>query len=557
MDKEMLKKHHFWVLLGVFLLPALAVTAFLFTSVSAATSESLAKIDKHGKDLEASAKSALSKSLESGLNDQKKVLVDHRMDMWQEAWKIQAPIYTWPQNLDTNVLRTLENLPFGGEIASSDQRSFMRNSNTYLKEYEDFTDEKKHVVQFNGGWRNVLTYVPDWDTKPVPQSEELWLAYEDLWVQRELVRIVHTVNQSVAAFKEVSKEEFPETSPRHKKFRNRFWEVELKVVEKLDGKGDVLEGTIKNISNRLQVFGRKYELHLNVWLNKDDEFPFDFVIEGDYLKAGEPNPQPIKSLPKHRLPRAATELAKVEQVFDTLTVPVWRIDRVALGYPSNRTNPLVPKPSTFSKKIIEELQANAAVAPGGSPGGSPGGPGELSSEGSSSGFGRGGGGAAANPTERTPAGLVRNRYAAVTNQVRRMQVGMVLILDQDFLPDVLEALANSKLRCQNTQYHWKRFRSGRGPNPSSGSTPGTRGGPGGVNPEGGEYSPGTPMGFTPGGFGSGFGPGFGSGFSGNVAQNTEGLSVSMIELSVYGIASLYEKFVPEGENKESETESKN
>jgi hypothetical protein len=509
----------------------------LFTTVSGATANSLKKINDHATNLDSTSKSALSSHLENGLNEQKKFLVGQRMEMWKEAWKNQDSMYVWPEALDATVLKTLNDLPFGGEIKDSNHRSFIRNSDAYLKEFEEFTEEKKHIVQFNGGWQSILRFVSGWDQRAVPESEEIWLAMEDLWVQRELVRVVHDVNQAAAQFKEVSK-----VSDTHKVFRNRFWEVELKVVTPKDQKGDLLEGTIKNVSGRLQVFGRKNELTLNVYLDEKDEFPFQFVIEGDYLNAGDP-PRKVKTLPKHRLTRPAVTLAKVEQVFDSLTVPVWRIDRVALGYASNRTHALAPKKSLFSEAIVTKLQENAQAGSTAAGTGGVSGPGGLGPMGAST----DGGGAQSSTAasyDITPAGLLRNRYVTVTNQVRRMQVGLVLILDQEFLPDVLEAFSNSKLRCQNTQYHWKRFRSGRGANPTTGTGTGT-GFPNGL---GGESD-----------IGSGFPMGSGLGTGGAIRQSTDGLSVSMIELSIYGIASLYEKYTetpPEGETTEKKEEKK-
>ena len=52
----------------------------------------------------------------------------------------------------------------------------------------------------------------------------------------------------------------------------------------------------------------------------------------------------------------------------------------------------------------------------------------------------------------------RERYIEVSKQVRRMPVALVLLVDQLFMQDALVAYANSPLRFQVTQSHWKRFR---------------------------------------------------------------------------------------------------
>src|SRR5262249_25084291 len=65
----------------------------------------------------------------------------------------------------------------------------------------------------------------------------------------------------------------------------------------------------------------------------------------------------------------------------------------------------------------------------------------------------------------------RKGYLEVTQQVRRMPVGIVVVVDQSYLQDVLLAFANSPLRFQITQVTWTRFRgtlSGIGPSGGTG-----------------------------------------------------------------------------------------
>src|SRR5262249_24851854 len=136
----------------------------------------------------------------------------------------------------------------------------------------------------------------------------------------------------------------------------------------------------------------------------------------------------------------------------------------------------------------------------------------------------GGMGGAAN-SNLTPNGLERLRYLDRTDQVRHMAIGMVLVVDQAHIQDVLRALANSRLRFQPTQYDWTRchgvlgteggvgmpggsfrggeaagapmgpVRPGMGGGPGRPASPGGPGGPGGPGPGG--FRPG-PGGFRPG-----------------------------------------------------------
>src|SRR5207302_9443295 len=55
-------------------------------------------------------------------------------------------------------------------------------------------------------------------------------------------------------------------------------------------------------------------------------------------------------------------------------------------------------------------------------------------------------------------GFVRDRYLHRTEQVRRMPIAVVMVVDQAHVQDVQRAFANSRLRFQNVQVHWQRFR---------------------------------------------------------------------------------------------------
>ena len=142
----------------------------------------------------------------------------------------------------------------------------------------------------------------------------------------------------------------------------------------------------------------------------------------------------------------------------------------------------------------------------------------------------------------------RLRYIDVTDQVRRMPVALVLVVDQMFVQDVLACYANSPLRFQVTQYHWKRFRGtldspggatltgggspfGPGGPPGAGGSPfgGSPGGPSEGGAEGGSPGPGG----MPGGFGSG---------SSAPAVAEEQVTSGLVELSLYGIVTLYERY---------------
>jgi hypothetical protein len=575
LDKDTVVKHHFWFLLIPFGLFALLAWIGLWTSVSDATDERQKAITTHQDELNATK--AKSQKLVSLLEDQKKKLAGQRGVMWKAAWENQKDIYTWPVNYTSEQRAKLDKLKFGDDIPDRTIRQQFSDDEKYVTEHQALED-KIAPMQFNGGWRYVLSYIPKWGL--VPSYEDIWLAMEDIWVQRGLVLAIDQVNRDAATFQIVKSDK---DDPLHRKFQSRIWELDLKL--ELEKKGEqVLKATLKNRTERLQALGIGNTMILKVWLDKGANDPVDFPVEGEFVKGGETIQ--VKTIPPHTVDRSvrATELYKVEQVFDGRTVPVKRIDRVALSYSSSRMATLPLKTTTFSQKEIDEAQKAAAATGTSASGFGP--PGMAMPPGAPSGLPSGvdptmaGGVNTANSTDYTPNKLSRKRYIDLTPQVRRMPVGMVVIVDQAFIQDVLVALANSKLRFQTTQFDWNRFHGTLNYMGSSMSTPGVPTAPGGegdeadptarapatargssdptIVPRAPITAPRPPM-APPGGSGffSGFGSrrppgsffpgpgGYGS-FGTMVAQSSEDqLAASLVELSVYGIASLYQPYTPE------------
>jgi hypothetical protein len=157
----------------------------------------------------------------------------------------------------------------------------------------------------------------------------------------------------------------------------------------------------------------------------------------------------------------------------------------------------------------------------------------------------------------------KKRYIGVPGQVRRMPVALSMVVDQAYMQDVLMAYANCPLRFQITQVHWERFRGTLTP---AGSTESEDTGPrlttGGGLGDGFLPNEGRPQsGFRPGGIGIGpVGPSPGPGIPGAPGLGglsgqfgsagsttvTEGqITAGLVQLTVYGIISIYEKYQSE------------
>ncbi|QDU23440.1 hypothetical protein [Urbifossiella limnaea] len=631
-DKDQLKKHHFWILLGVVPVVVL-IAAFVVSATVGAAIEAKTKAVADAEKEIAGKTGVKSDPLIKLLDDQRGKLEEKKVDLWKENWERQIGVVrtkdaagkeVLTQDQDRNLLRwpkaqllekyaytpdyaTDKNqLKFGDKFASAtgDELNVFKVREVYLAEFSNARPgfpgtgmaDKVAPTEFLGGWQSVLRHIyfppvgaggdNGWGVR-VPTSEQIWLAMEDVWVQRAVLGQVKAVNDAVGTFTRVpllDANNKATDSPTHRAFQSRNWRVELKVIPDEKDRRPVLVGRIKNVTDRLQPLGLGAKLTLNVWLTGDKQArPFPFHVGGEFLRGGEE--REIVRTEEHNIPDGLIPggldqavITRVEQVFDTRTVPVRRIDAVALGYKDSRHALMPLKMPEFEsyKKEAEKADAGSAGAsgpPDGMRGPSSSSSGTTPLQPGAGMIPGGTGGGAGGPVEAVVDGN-RKRYVEVTAQVRRMPVAITVVVDQAYVQDVLIAYANSPLRFQTTQVHWKRFTgtlSGGGAEGGGGyggeggvatTGPGTSGiGFGG--PPGEDGGPGASMGrpgFGRGGPGSASGPpgmpgpgvmpmpgpgvmpGPGSPGGTLTSISESQLTAGLVELTIYGIVSLYEKY---------------
>jgi hypothetical protein len=214
---------------------------------------------------------------------------------------------------------------------------------------------------------------------------------------------------------------------------------------------------------------------------------------------------------------------EIEQVFDWRSAPVRRIDDILTCYHAHRDAKVQLKAHKILAKPPEDKPGDAgapgAAAPVPPPGPQPG-PGGVGDMGAA-------GPMLPQPTEAN--GLERNRYLNVTDTCRDMPFAVVVVLEQQHLHDFLVQLANSNLRIQITQVHFTRVRN-VGPTMGDETAP--------MDPM--NIRPGRPPGPPRGERGE-----RGERGSEGAPQVADGAAdPNLIEVSIYGIAALYEKFSP-------------
>lgn len=629
MNKDALKKHHFWILFGLIPLLVLIAVILVTSGVGAAIEAKRADIKKAQDDLNAK-KNPKSNPLLALMDEQRKSLEKKKGDLWKENWERQIGIgpdgkqdpaknlLRWPKsdklapfNYTADYLTDKNQLKFGDKIILAGQAQVNMNQeynefkrrDVYLAEFSDRALGKDRsytgrgmadtVVPtvFDRGWERTLRYVT------IPESgtttgwgdaelrwEPLWLALEDIWVQRAMLAAVRQVNLDVGTFK--LKERRDQTTgnalkdnPFDRTFRSRLWEVDLK-VERREADGRYLvTGKLRNLSAKLQIFGEQTAqggrpLVLRVGLTPDPKGPtFDFKIGGNVIAGGAE--MTVLPTDEHLIQVGVTptEINRVEQIFDAATVPVRRIDRLVLGFRDSRhaARPLVMPPfPAYEAEAAAAANVSAEGTPGNLMGGDPDGEGRGSGDRSRMMGGAGGSALEGGGTLKTVIEGNRKRYIETTKQVRRMPVAISLITDQAYIEDVLLAYANSPLRFQITQVTWQRFRgtlaaSAPAAGPAGGGAKGGVGrggfeddpdeGParisGGIGgSKGGGFSLGAPSALVPGGLGGAAPPpysggGSPAGYGGLGGGVSEGqLTAGLIELSLYGIITIYEKYDP-------------
>jgi len=337
-------------------------------------------------------------------------------------------------------------------------------------------------------------------------------------------------------------------------FRNASWEVTLKFDK--DDKNQTRISPDSRIKN-VHVSHREQDLG-----NPTIDGVFFRLIQGETRKTfyfqGPKVPwdkdAPLGNDKSWPMPSVnPTKPVELEQVFDRSNTPIASIDEIRIPYLSNRNanRPLVAaKPSRFGKKEEPAADPTKVAPPGAGAMGSmpPGGPGippmssgmiggpmygmQTGGKGASGGLGGAQGSANVTPN----FGFDRERYLFVTDQSRHLPLAMTLAVDQSHLNEILVALANSKLRFQTTQVEFRREPAGASANSTAGNgfpQPGS----GGLTPSSppGEDFRRTPA-VPPGGIGMMSPDGTAS-----TAPTPASDNPNLVELTVYGIASLYER----------------
>jgi hypothetical protein len=589
-DKETLIKHRFWIALGAYgllwLLLLLLLPLMIGSSASAArtvyktANDAVDKINTPRKDF-------ANPAWVDPLKKKEEELSKRKVDVWKVAWETQKDLMTWPgdeklASLDRDMkdayfLDPVPDTPNGTKAPLKRDR-FAKN--LYRPQFDELKDAI-FPAYYQGDFETILRPVSTW-SGDIPGNDECWFAQEDFWIKRDLIAALRNAIDTVGYYTPDEIDPKKEPAPPGvtlRRFHNANWEVTLRLEEDSRKKLTISpRSTIKNINadrRRLPLAGLLLQIDQYAPGSSIARGSASLLIEGEPLKWNE-SVEIKKSVLVDTFNRQ--DPLVVQQVFNWYTSPVKRLDRLEVGTHlalSHRMTRFALQTKSSSKEETTE-QAPDQSGGGGMMGGARGPAGGMMMSGAS-----GGKGGSADQN-----GVERKRYLDFSDQVRRVPVAMVLVIDQGRIPDVLSALTNSRLHIWVTQWQWSHvggIAAPPTPDTSSGEEPReVAGGKQPMSPMGpGGKRPGMPMvgpPMAPGGGSGGYQntimgprPGMGAGgpriggmgglmprmsgtggmgggslqnFFSGAGEGVEPDDPNLVELVVYGIASLYERYPP-------------
>jgi hypothetical protein len=588
-DKEALKKNRFWIGLGGFVFVWLIG---LIWALCSGNSSAKANWENAKRDVTQQLPNAKTAAWQEPWNAHGSLFRKKKDTAWELAWNMQQRIYNWPEGMPAKLLFPDDTW---GPDQETDQNARSEYRNTfYTNQYKELKNrELVKPVQFLDGFEAVFPPQP-WNDRRAPTREECWLAQEDFWVRKEMLLCVRDALNAVARMEEdtgvkevAPKEGAPKDAARHSRWHNSNWELDLV----LEPGGRVISGKskIKNLSEKTLLLADP-RTSRGIFFRV---FPAKFGRDGKpVLENGKMVPD--LEAPYYRLEVAGEPLAPgrdtdfkedtrvdtfnfgrpffVYQEFTWDTSPIRRLDLLALGKHSHRTHTAGLKIRPDLKRLDEpQEEAKPGTAPGrpGTPGtASPGaaspaptampGKGMPTAGASVGGPGAPGMTSGQQPEDVTKVNSIpRERYMHVTDQCRHLPIVLRVVLDESHIHELLAAVVNSRLRVQVTQIQLVQAEDVKytPPTGSEASTPEAPGRPtapgmprtgpgsGGRKPPVGMPGPttGRPTGMPRPGPG---GPGMPSGYPGAEKGNLQPDNVPLMEVTIYGVASLYERFPP-------------
>jgi hypothetical protein len=442
LDKETIVKQQFWVGIGVFILAILITLVYLSAGVAESNLDKSKKIEAKKNELEKLKKTPPPSDGDTQDQEKRRVFLEKRKEeIWELAWKMQEELMTWPGAPGPGSLQdTLGKMKFGEKIEENDLRDRYARKDHYDTQVAKMAEVFKTKVKIG-------------DADKV---------FESIEFKGGARRVIHHVPDWFAKTgKAPSSEEVwlgQEDIWVQREVLNAILEANNTVArfKKVEGPA-AAAGEV----HRQQFENPYWQLDLVVSQNKDGKFAlrgkiknissFQLGIGKLYflvqMHSGN-TPPAVLPVEGDTLP-AGKDLAILPFPLDFLIKPDGLLGVTQLY--EGRISPIRRvEQIALGAQAHRTFWPHLKMAP----------------------FSQGKSveivdkskappnllGDKARDGARTENGLARERYSEVTKQVRRYPVAVVLLVDQAHIPEVEAALANSKLRMQITQVGWQHYR---------------------------------------------------------------------------------------------------
>jgi hypothetical protein len=468
-DKDFLKKNQFWIGLGGFVL--LWLIAVVFVVASGGESDQKKKYDSALSGVKGKAGGVKTKAHEDPWVKYANEFAGRKEEAWKQAWELQKWLYEWPEGMRALEYPDDEFALDGRNKYRNDwyPRQYAQLEKSQIVAPAELPEGLKKVVPpqiWDDPNKNP-------ENRP-PTREEIWLAQEDFLVKREMLYIIRWAMDGAARFQEIEPpitEGLDEGEVARYKLKNTSWELDLIIKRVAGGTRPYAiseKSTIKNVhpsrrAQPLSVRAGDRGVTFRLWQGEKSA-PVYFAVVGPLLAHN----ASVEFLTPTELTFNPKEPVVVDQIFEWENCPVRRVEALEVAYQSHRTatTPLKARPDLMALDPPaegEEAKGDAkgkadtkspAPPAGGQLGKAPpmspqpgqrGRPGERPGD----------KGEAEGPTGPSAYTLnnqiPRERYLHVSDQCRHLPIAMRLVVDPAHVHDILGAVINSRLRIQITQ----------------------------------------------------------------------------------------------------------
>lgn len=401
-DSEVLLKQRFWILLGVLVPLVAAVMIVMWRTMPDEINKKIGAINGARGVIGGAKNGNMNKNWLPLLDKRKTEALAKKNEIWEKAWSSQKEFLTdWPAEMPEN----MKDKPIWSDFSEESREKYpadlYRLQINEIPKLPQPEGAREEVVQFKDGWEKIVDLTSF--SSQQPESEEIWLAQEDLWFQKEVLRLIREANELAGTLKRVEPRT-PEEKNSSGTFANAVWRMSVK-IQSMPGK-IVLNGKLTNVSPWRQTLGLRFRIHSGA-AAQGGFAPEVVPVEGEPLLPGESCSFSgnLRVLPE--------PVERVTELFNWRNAPIKRIDGLRMQ-------------AHASKNASVPLRMNGVISKG--------------------------------EAKTTASGLTRERYIEIAGPVRRIPFGVALIVEQQYLQDILSAFANSRLRIVLTQVNWQHFR---------------------------------------------------------------------------------------------------